>query len=77
MSPKVGQEMMNWLDRRKDKYATWGITTALQTLLMFQKDSYTIEDIMGVARMYSVEEDLLKRLSFVPETINETVEDFL
>ena len=77
MPTTVGQEMMNWLDRRKDKYATWGITTALQTLLMFQKDSYTIEDIMGVARMYSVEEDLLKRLSFVPENINETVEDFL
>jgi hypothetical protein len=55
----------------RDDWQNWGITTALQTLLMAQKQVYTIEDIMNVARWYAVEDQLLHRLSYVPDDLNE------
>jgi hypothetical protein len=53
----------------RDEWCEWGIATALQTLLMHQKQIYTVTDIMDVARMYQVDEQLLHRLSYVPDDL--------
>ena len=54
----------------RDEWHNWGITTALQTLLMYMpKESYSIEDLMSVARLYGVEEQLLHRMSYVPDDL--------
>tara|TARA_R110000823_G_scaffold311382_1_gene436826 strand:- start:42 stop:245 length:204 start_codon:yes stop_codon:yes gene_type:complete len=57
----------------REDWQRWGITTALQTLLMQEKNSYTLEDILNVARLYDVTEDLFKRLSYIPETAEEAL----
>jgi hypothetical protein len=53
----------------REEWQSWGITTALQTLLMSGKATYTIKDIMGIARIYAVEDDLLHRMSYVPDDL--------
>tara|TARA_R110002126_G_scaffold61959_1_gene159989 strand:+ start:647 stop:787 length:141 start_codon:yes stop_codon:yes gene_type:complete len=40
---------------------------------MQEKNSYTLEDILNVARLYDVTEDLFKRLSYIPETAEEAL----
>ena len=52
----------------RDEWSEWGIVTALQTLLMYQKPPYTVEDLLNVAKMYGVEEQLIKRISYVPNS---------
>ena len=53
----------------RDEWQEWGITTALQMLLLYAKPPYTVLDVMQVAKDYGVEEDLLKRISYVPDTL--------
>jgi|LakMenEpi03Aug12_release.lakeMendotaPanAssembly.Ray.scaffolds.fasta_scaffold3365787_1 hypothetical protein len=52
----------------RDEWSEWGICTALQTLLMYQKPPYTVEDLMNVAKMYGVDEQLIERMSYVPNS---------
>ena len=54
----------------REEWIEWGITTSLQTLLMYMpKEYYSVEDLMSVARMYGVEEQLLHRMSYVPDDL--------
>lgn len=53
----------------REEWCSWGIATALQSLLMHQKETYSVIDIMNVARMYQVDEQLLSRLSYVPDDL--------
>ena len=45
------------------------MATALQSLLMYQQPPYTVEDLMNVARWYGVEDQLIDRMSYVPDSI--------
>jgi hypothetical protein len=53
----------------REEWCEWGITTALQSLLILKKDTYTIHDIMTIADIYAVKEQLLHRLSYVPDDL--------
>ena len=54
----------------REEWIEWGMATVLQTLLMFNpKELYTVEDLMDVARIYSVEDQLIKRMSYVPDDL--------
>ena len=53
----------------RDEWSAWGITTALQTLVMYQQPPYSLEDVMNVARIYGVTDQLIERMSYVPDTI--------
>ena len=60
-----GVEMLSY----RENWQEWGITTALQTLLMTKKQTFTVEDVMDVARIYGVTDQLLHRLSYVPDDL--------
>ena len=53
----------------RDEWNVWGFVTALQSLLMYGQAPYTTQDILTLARCYGVEEDLLKRMSYVPDSL--------
>ena len=53
----------------RDEQNRWGITTALQILLMSGKSTYTVADLMDVAQMFDVTDDLFKRMSYVPNDL--------
>jgi hypothetical protein len=53
----------------RDEQNRWGITTALQTLLMLGKSTYTVTDLMDVARMFDVTDDLFNRMDYVPDDL--------
>jgi hypothetical protein len=57
----------------RDEWQAWGIVTGLQTLLLNMqvdgKQTATTTDILLIARMYQVEEDLLQRMSYVPDDL--------
>ena len=53
----------------RDEWQCWGITTALQVLLMYGKPPYTVEDLMSVANQFGVTEDLLHRMTYVPDSL--------
>jgi len=57
----------------REEQQAWGIVTGLQTLLLNMqvdgKQTANTADILLVARMYQLEEDLLKRMSYVPDDL--------
>ena len=53
----------------RDEQNRWGITTALQILLMLGKSTYTVNDLMDVAQMFDVTDDLLNRMDYVPDNL--------
>ena len=57
----------------REEQQSWGIVTGLQTLLLNMqvdgKQTADTADILLVARMYQLEEDLLKRMSYVPDDL--------
>lgn len=55
----------------REEQIHWGITTALQFLLMSGKSTYSVEDIMNIARMFDVEDNLIARLSYVPNDLED------
>jgi len=58
-----------------EEWQSWGIVTGLQTLLLNMqvdgKQTATTADILLTARMYQLEEELLKRMSYVPDDLEE------
>jgi len=58
-----------------EEWQSWGIVTGLQTLLLNMqvdgKKTASTADILLIARMYRVEEDLLKRMSYVPDDLED------
>ena len=58
-----------------EEWQSWGIVTGLQTLLLNMqadgKQTATTADILFIARIYQLEEDLLKRMSYVPDDLEE------
>ena len=58
-----------------EEWQSWGIVTGLQTLLLNMqadgKQTATTADILLIARIYQLEEDLLKRMSYVPDDLEE------
>ena len=58
-----------------EEWQSWGIVTGLQTLLLNMqvdgKETATTADILLIARMYQLEEDLLKRMSYVPDDLED------
>jgi hypothetical protein len=57
----------------REEWQGWGIVTGLQTLLLNMrvdgKDTASTADILLIARMYQLEDDLLKRMSYVPDDL--------
>ena len=57
----------------RDEWQSWGIVTGLQTLLLNMqvdgKQTASTTDILLIARMYQLEEDLLQRMSYVPDDL--------
>lgn len=53
----------------RDEWNEWGFVTALQNLLMYSEPPYSTQQIMLLARCYGVEEELIKRMSYVPDTL--------
>ena len=58
----------------KEEWIAWGMATVLQSLLMYQKPPYTVQDLMNIARWYGVEEQLIDRMSYVPNSLDGYVE---
>jgi hypothetical protein len=58
-----------------EEWQSWGIVTGLQTLLLNMqvdgKETASTADILLTARMYQLEEDLLKRMSYVPDDLED------
>ncbi len=58
-----------------EEWQSWGIVTGLQTLLLNMqvdgKETASTADILLIARMYQLEEDLLKRMSYVPDDLED------
>jgi hypothetical protein len=58
-----------------EEWQSWGIVTGLQTLLLNMqvdgKQTASTADILLIARMYQLEEDLLKRMSYVPDDLED------
>ena len=57
----------------REEWQSWGIVTGLQTLLLNMqvdgKQSASTADILLIARMYQLEDDLLTRMSYVPDDL--------
>lgn len=47
----------------KEQWAMWGITTALQSLILMEKDTYTVADFLNIAKYYKVEDMLIERFT--------------
>jgi len=58
----------------REEWIEWGITTALQSLLIMHRDTYTSADILSIARIYGVDDALLHRMSYCPDTVQEIQE---
>jgi hypothetical protein len=58
-----------------EEWQSWGIVTGLQTLLLNMqvdgKETASTADILLIARIYQLEEDLLKRMSYVPDDLED------
>jgi hypothetical protein len=58
-----------------EEWQSWGIVTGLQTLLLNMqvdgKETASTADILLIARIYQLEEDLLKRMSYVPNDLED------
>ena len=55
----------------RDEWNEWGFVTALQCLLMYGKPPYSTQDILTLAKCFGVDEQLLKRMSYVPDTLED------
>ena len=57
----------------REEWQGWGIATGLQVLLLNmhvdKKEVATTADILLVARMFEVEDQLLRRMSYVPDDL--------
>lgn len=55
----------------KEQWAMWGICTALQSLILLRKQTYTTADFMEIAKYYKVEDMLIERFTDILDIMDE------